>query len=284
MHSRVETILADEGFIRAADHPRLTTTLSRLAREGLLANPLPGIYIAAGDPGADWLGAVCAWAAPSGTLHGRSAASLWLPELASAVAFIAHPAVRSRRGVEVCRRLVPPEHTLRKGLLQFAARAYAAVELACVDDGRAICEALRTGIVDQAALVSALATMKGSPGQSERRKVVADCADNPWSYAEKRLHAILRAGGICDWVANRPVWIGGRKFWPDVRMRSRKLVLEFDGREVHERSGQFLTDRERQNAFEADGYHMLRFGWEHLGRPDYVLAVTREGWRNASPY
>jgi very-short-patch-repair endonuclease len=282
MHPVIEAVLAEQGVITAAAHPRLKSSLVRLAREGTLANPLPGTYISAGDSSpAGWLRAVTAWSEPAGVLHDRSAAGLWLPTLASPVAFLTHPTLRSRRGVVVCRRSIAQEFVRIASGIRTVSPAYAAVELAAIDDGRAICEALRLRLADTAALGEALSALEATDGQAMRRKVVAACADNPWSYAELKLHRILREAGITGWVANRPIAIRGRLLWPDLRFLGVKLVIEFEGREVHNDPAHFLGDRERQNLFESVGYHVLRFGWEHLDQPDYVVATTRRALRTA---
>jgi very-short-patch-repair endonuclease len=283
MDTRISTLIAEQGFIAVADQPRLRWALSQLKAEGKLQTPLPGIYLPAGfSPGA-WLRAVSAWAAPLGVLNARTAASLWLPELVSPVAFVAHPSLRSRRGVAVSRRTVPCEFVNERDGIRFVTPAYAAVELAATDDGRAACEALRLRLADTDTLAAALACLRGSPGHTARRKAVAACAENPWSYAELRLHRILRQARVTDWVANRPLRLGDRQLWPDIRFKRRLLILEFDGRKVHNDPIQFLTDRERWNLFEAFGYHVLHFGWEHLDRPDYVVAATRAALRIAAP-
>jgi very-short-patch-repair endonuclease len=283
MDTRIRTLVAEQGFIAVADHPRLRWALSRLKAEGELVTPLPGIYLPAGFAPGAWLRAVSAWAAPLGVLNARTAASLWLPELVSPVASVAHPSLRSRRGVAVSRRTVPREFVNERDGIRFATPAYAAVELAATDDGRAACEALPRRLADTDTLAAALATLGGSPGHAARRKAVAACAENPWSYAELRLHRILKEARITDWVANRPLRLGGRELWPDVRFRKRLLILEFDGRKVHNDPVQFLTDRERWNLFEAFGYHVLHFAWEHLDQPDYVVAATRAALRIAAP-
>lgn len=283
MDTRIAVILAEHGYLAVADHPRLRPTLSRLKLAGELVAPLPGIYLPPAYSNLDWLRAVSAWAGPIGALHGRSAASLWAPEFASPTVLVAHPGLASRRGVVVSRRVVPPEFVRVRGGVRFASPAYAAVELAADDDGRAICEALRLRLVDHNALTFALSAQAGSPGQCTRRKVVTACAGNPWSYAELRLQRILARAGIGDWVANRPIVLDGRELLPDIRFRHRMLIVEFDGRETHDGPSRFLADRERLNLFEAHGYHILRFGWEHLDQPDYVIAAVRAALRSAAP-
>jgi len=83
-------------------------------------------------------------------------------------------------------------------------------------------------------------------------------------------------------VANRPLDVRGTRLFPDVRFRARRLILEFDGREAHLAAAQFLSDRERWNLLEAAGYHVLRFGWEHLDQPGYVARTVRRAYRHAA--
>lgn len=106
-------------------------------------------------------------------------------------------------------------------------------------------------------------------------------SSEPWSYAELRLHRILRAAGIVGWVANEPLVLQGRDLRPDVLFRGAKVVIEFDGREVHNSPAQFLRDRERQNVFMSHGYRVVRFGWEHLDDPEYVVKTVRRALRAA---
>jgi very-short-patch-repair endonuclease len=280
VHPRIEAILAEQGVVTTAAYPRLESSLRRLTREGVLDNPLPGVFAPRGEQNA-WLRAVTAWSAPDGVLHGRSAASLWLPDLAAPVAFVAHPTRRSRRGVVVCRHLVPPEFVRATAGLQVASPAYAAVELAAIDDGRAVCDALRLRLADEPAIAEALIAFTDSPGNVRRRRAVAACAHNPWSYAELRLHRILLDAGITGWVGNRKIVIDGVRLFPDVRFRARLLILEFDGRETHGSREGFLADRERWNLLEAAGYHVLRFGWEHLDQPEYVATMVRRAFLTA---
>lgn len=277
MHPQIEAILASNGVARTADHPRLASALARAKRSGAVVNPLPGVFLAAGERSQDdWHRAVSAWSAPLGVIHGRSAASIWLGA-APTVAHLAHPTLRSRRGVAVTRRLIPPEFVTVASGVRFASPAFAAVELAADDDGRAVCEALRLRLAATADLPTALAALDGSAGQATRRSVVAEAMRNPWSYGELRLQRILLAAGLSDWVANRPIPVPDGLVIPDLRFLHAKLIVEFDGRSTHE--GRFLADRERLNLFAAAGYRVLRFGWEHLDQPEYIIASVKAALR-----
>lgn len=282
MHPWVAMILAEQGVVATRQYPRLGATLRRLHLAGQLDNPLPGIFTAAGatDPHT-WLRAVCTWSAPAGVVTGRSAAAVWSLAVADPVVQLAHPTLRSRRGVRVIHRLIAPEQVVRAGGLRVAAASLAAAELAATDEGRAACEALRLGLASHAELMAATATLAGSRGQRERALVIAACRDNPWSFAELRLHGILRAAGIRGWVANQPVRLGGRTYQPDVRFRSRPVVIEVDGRATHQAPGQFVVDRQRQNEFTMAGFFVVRFAWEQLDDAEYVVRVVREVLRRS---
>lgn len=100
MHPTIEAVLADQGVITSRAHPALSSSLRRLFREGQLANPLPGVFTSGEDAShLTWLRAVCGWSAPLGVIHDSSAGGLWQPALASPVAKLVHPSLRSRRGV-----------------------------------------------------------------------------------------------------------------------------------------------------------------------------------------
>lgn len=287
MNDTIDAILAERGVITATGHPRLRSSTIRLARRGLLANPLPGTYVRADDSSElAWLRAVCAWSAPLGVLHGATAASLWLPDSSTAptrrrVTDLAHPTLKSRARVMVSRRVVPREFVRARDGLRFATPAYAAVELAAVDDGRAICEALRQRLATLSDLESALQSLTGSDGQGARRRVVEACLNRPWSYAELLLQRILTAHGILGWVGNVPLTLDGQSFFADVLFPDLRVIVEFDGRATHDNPAQYLADRERLNVLAAHGYVVLRFGWQHLDQPAYIVATVRRALRGA---
>jgi very-short-patch-repair endonuclease len=285
VNETITALLADHGAITVAGHPRLRSSLIRLAQRGFLANPLPGTYVRADDTSdRSWLRAVCAWSAPHGVLHGATAAALWLAESSMLpttrrTTELAHPTLTSRGRITVAKRVVPPEFVRVSGGLRFATPAYAAVELAAVDDGRAICEALRQRLATLSELEAALQSMTGSHGQAVRRRVVEACLRRPWSYAELRLQRILTAHGITEFLGNEVLKFGGQVFFADVLFPDLKVIIEFDGRATHDNPAQYLADRERLNVLAAHGYIVLRFGWEHLDRPDYVVSTVRSALR-----
>jgi very-short-patch-repair endonuclease len=53
--------------------------------------------------------------------------------------------------------------------------------------------------------------------------------------------------------------IPGRRYRADIVIRRAQLVIEFDGFQYHRSKAAFQSDRERQNAFVAHGWRVLRF-------------------------
>lgn len=281
----IDALLRECGVIAVADHPHLRSALARLAHSGALDVPLPGVYVPPDGSDLTWLRAVCAWSGPGGVLHGATAAALWLgassvPPVERATTELAHPSRRSRRRISVTKRVVPSEFVRNRHGLRIASPAYAAVELAARDDGRAICDALRMRLATLSELEFALQSMSGSDGQEVRRRVVEDCKRRPWSYAELRLQRILRAHGITGWLGNEALTLDGQLFFADALFPDLKVIVEFDGRATHDNPAQYLADRERLNVLAAHGYIVLRFGWEHLDRPDYIVHTIRRALRS----
>lgn len=289
MNSTISTLLADHPALAVRDHPRLRTTLWRLARAGELESPFPGILVRAGDNRAiTRLTAASLWSAPHGVIHANTAAQVWLNEPIGPVIELAHPTRRSRPGALITRHLVPPEFVIASRGMRLATPTYVATQLAGDDHGGLLSEFLRTGLADQGHAQIALASFARSPGQAQRRQQLRDCEDNPWSLAEVRLHALLHKAGVTGWRANATIRLDGQVFHPDVLFDAERLVLEFDGRASHQTTDQFLRDRERQNLLVLAGYRVLRFTWEHLDEPEYVIESVQQArnvlhWRGSRP-
>ena len=271
----VAALLADHGVISLSKHPSLSRTLRRLVRDGTLALPLPGTFILTASGYGGWLRAVTAWAGRDGALHGATAANLWLGDSRPSVTQLAHPSLRSRSSVSVWRYAIEPQFVVARDGIRTVNAAYASVELAASDDGRALTEAMRRRLATVDEIREILDSLAGTSGQAVRRCVVESCLSNPWSYAELRLHRILRRAGITGWVGNVPLRVGGQVLQPDVLFPVAKIVIEFDGRAFHSSRTEFIEDREKQNTYITNGYLVLRFAWHHLDDPDYVIAMVR---------
>jgi hypothetical protein len=100
----------------------------------------------------------------------------------------------------------------------------------------------------------------------------------PRSAAERRVVALLRAGGITGWEANVPIRDErGLIGVGDIVFRTAKVVIEVDGWAFHATPDRFQRDRERQNRLVAAGWMVLRFTWRDITeRPTQVVRTVRE--------
>jgi len=120
------------------------------------------------------------------------------------------------------------------------------------------------------------AALRATPcrdGNRERRRVLLDSRDEPWSEAERRAHRLLRQAGVTGWRTNVPLRVAGRLYFVDIAFRGARLAVEVDGR-LHEREADlFESDRWRQNALVQAGWRVLRFTWAMLvDHPDVFVA------------
>lgn len=69
----------------------------------------------------------------------------------------------------------------------------------------------------------------------------------------------------------------------DLAFPESRVAIEYDGREVHERSDVFVRDRQRQNALLAAGWLVLRYTAQDLRlRPDAVVAEVLQAARRTA--
>ncbi|MGV8910321.1 MAG: endonuclease domain-containing protein [Propionicimonas sp.] len=281
---RIDDLLADSEVIRLSDHPRSARTIQRAAARGRLVALLPGIFVPPDRAGAvgTRIRAACAWSR-QGCIHSLTAVQLHLRAPVTMPIRLRAP----YRGAPV------PWMWVTRGTvaapiedagLRIATAAHAIVELAATDRGEAAFTALRLRLVDAAQLLAVLPEFAGARGNAMRRRVIAAAALNPWSFAEARLHAVLRRAGIDGWVANPPLRFGGRPTVPDVWFPEHWLALEFDGEAVHSNHEQFEEDRRRQNRMTLARVRVLRFTWDAVERhPDEVVATVRAMLARGTP-
>ena len=107
--------------------------------------------------------------------------------------------------------------------------------------------------------------------EPDRRELLLDSRDEPWSAAERLFHRLLRTARDHRLESNQPVMIDGSTYYVDVVFRRLSLVIEIDGRLYHTATEVFETDRWRQNLLVLDGWCVLRFTWTMMQeRPDEV--------------
>ena len=99
--------------------------------------------------------------------------------------------------------------------------------------------------------------------QARRALTLADPrAESP---PESRLRVLLVLAGL-DPVPQFEVRAGAGWYRVDLAFPELRIAVEYDGREVHDRSDVFTADRRRQNALVAHGWVVLRFTAADLRR------------------
>lgn len=275
----MELLLSQEGVLARRQHPKLASTLDWMLRQGELRAVLPGIYAAASD--ADSLPARLAalplWD-PDAVLIGASAAqqSFWPSLRADPVTCAVKYHRPSQPGFAFTRRTVPAELVVARAGLRRTGPALTALDLCTSRGGEGIDQALRARAATLRQLHDALGLTGCRRGNRQRRALLLESRDEPWSEAERRFHVLLREAGITGWRANRPVLVDGAPYYLDVCFERLRLAIEIDGREHYTDAAAFENDRSRQNRLVLDGWRVLRFTWQMLvDEPEQVLAIVR---------
>lgn len=246
---------------------------------GLVVRLLPGVYVVA--QAADHLEArayaVKRWQ-PDAVITGRAAARLtfWptLPVTSIDVARRAHPP-RSA-GYRFSQRVIAPAFVRDAGAYRVTAPALTAVELVNELGGDVIDTCLRSRAARLEDLWAAVVAHPKRTGNSDRRRVLLDSRDQPWSAAERLAHRLLHDAHITGWCSNFRIVVQGAAYFIDIAFPAERLAVEIDGRLHEDDPSVFENDRYRQNRLVAHGWTVLRFTWAMLvAHPDYVIATIR---------
>ena len=283
--TEIERLLnAQGGVIARRDHPELRGTLDWLVRSNQLLTVLPGVYAApaaASDPIIRMRAAARRY--PDAAIIGGAAARLtyWPDAPMERIELAMSETLRSPRGFSFTRRRIPPELVLERSNMRVSAPALTAIDLATMQCADAIDIALRTRRATLAGMHDALHLTSNRAGNFERRLLLLDSRDEPWSAAERQSHRLLRGAGIGGWKSNLPVKIDETLYYIDVAFRRQRLALEIDGRLHEDDADLFESDRWRQNALVLDGWRVLRFTWTMLREhPEMFVAVVRQALRS----
>lgn len=266
--------LTQRGVIRRRDHPELARAMERLIAKGVLRPVLPGVYAPALETGRFTTRVAAVMAAyPDAVLIRRAAAkvSFWPSITADTVACSVR--AEDQVGFVFSRQPVPPELVVESHGIRYTTPALTALDLCRDVGGDGIDNVLRTRAATLGQLHLALELTRGRRGSPDRRQLLLDSRDQPWSTGERDCHRLLRAAGITGWRANVEVWADGARYYLDVGFAELKVAIEIDGLLHRDDLMTFETDRTRQNALVLDGWLVLRFTTRMLAdRPGQVIA------------
>lgn len=277
----IEHLVSDDPVLLARDHRDLRHAILRATEAGRLRRLLPGVYVDAGRAGELRVkaAAVARWD-PSAVICGRGAAALtYWPEILVGPLEVASPVRHAdQRGFTFVERRVPPDLVREVGRVRTTVPALTAVELATFTFTDPIDLALRRRVASLASMHEALRLTSHRRGHTDRRRLLLDSRDEPWSAAERLAQRIYRRAGITGWATNAETVVPDiGTYYLDFAFRREQVASEIDGR-LHETDVDlFESDRFRQNALMLLGWLVLRFTWHMLTTdPAYVIATTRE--------
>jgi very-short-patch-repair endonuclease len=183
----------------------------------------------------------------------------------------------ARPGFTFSRRDIPDDLVVQRGPLRLTSPALTALDLVATCGGDGIDRALRTRMTTLDRMWSAFELTPGRSGNRDRRRMLLDSRDEPWSAAERLCHRLLRAARVTGWQANLPIVLRDQRYFLDVAFPALRLVVEIDGR-LHEDDHEvFENDRWRQNALVLEDWQVLRFTWRMLEEHhDQVVAAIQE--------
>ena len=261
------------------------TTVTRMLARAELAPLAEGVFLVRGAPLTERARLWAAVLFTRGVLGFGTAAELW--GLDPPVTGRVHVVVPHDRRVyppawvRLHRVFVPEQQcTVRDGL-PVTSRVWTVLDhlstLPAGERSRLTDRAVQRGWITPLDIENRLRAYPGRAGNAALRRLASQLGDGAAAESERRLHRILRAAGIRGWVANHPVWSGGRLVAVvDVALVRERIALEVDGWAYHSDVDQFRRDRARQNDLIAIGWTVLRFTWADLTeRPGYVRAMLR---------
>lgn len=259
MKPDLEDLFRREPVVLRSQHPRFHHQFTHAVRVGELTALLPGVYakpVAATDPTVRAL-AVCR-ASPDAILTGEVAAflgynyELTVPRLITAAARLPN-----RPLYRFTRRLIPPEWVLRRRELCFTHPAWTALDLCATQGPRALDDAMRLGVGPEH-LSAALAARPGHRGNLQLRAWLAESKDRPFSYSERKAHAVLREASIEGWQGNLRIQLPSRTAILDIGFWRERLGVEIDGYRYHSSQKAFTHDRLRDADLVSAGWLILR--------------------------
>jgi hypothetical protein len=188
---------------------------------------------------------------------------------------------RARAGIQVhvTQTLVPEDAVVRDGI-PCTSVARTLVDLGDVvprrDVERAVEQAESLRVFDRGAVDGALARAGPRRGAGVLRELLQEWADPGLteSELEERFLDLCRAGALPQPAVNEWIWLDDGMVKADFLWRSRKIVVETDGRAWHRSREAFESDRRRDQRLTLAGFRVVRFTWRQVTRDQGAVAET----------
>ena len=252
---------------------------------GRLFQVHPGVYaVGTADPGhlGHLLSAVFASGERAALSH-RSAAALWrLLEARPGPIDVTVPGKRTQRRNGIHRhstRSLPPAETTTRLRIRCATVERVLIDLAALRSPeleRAVEEAFVNKLIGRTRMQEALDRSKGRAGTPQLRRLLAGLLPQlPFtrSELERRFLKLIASANLPMPIVNRHREDHRVDFhWP-----ASKLVVETDGRGIHDNPYAFEEDRRRDLDLELADWHVIRLTWRQIAeQPERVLALLRK--------
>jgi very-short-patch-repair endonuclease len=138
----------------------------------------------------------------------------------------------------------------------------------------ALCREDHRRLTDLAALIERRA---GGRGIARARQAVSLANPLAESVLESLGRLLMLLGGLPVPTVQLAVTALGKRYRADLGYEEQRVLIEFDGREDHERWEDVASDMARQNALVNAGWTVLRFTWvQVLFKPEVVLRTIRD--------
>lgn len=251
----------------------------RAHQRGEVIRVLPGVFAPTGSEGLQLKAVALSSVRPDAVIRGRAAAALsWWPELeAPTMVATVRDKVAPCPGYAFQQGVVPPELVVESNQIRLTGPALTVLDLIPELGGAAIDEALRRRVVTLEALWEAMALTSNRAGNKERRWLLEDSRDKPWSPAERSLHRMYR-GLELPWAyaTNYPKKLITVNAFIDLALPELRLGFEVDGEGYHTDEEAFVRDRIRDPELVELGWVIVRFAAQTLDdRPDWMEARLR---------
>jgi very-short-patch-repair endonuclease len=233
---------------------------------------------------ARWMAAVLA-GGPGAVLSHRTAGQLWgiMPRAATATEVTRPGFFRPRPGI-VCHRAALPADEMGEVLdIPVTSVARTQFDLAGVLSKRGLERAMHEAevqrLTDTLSLWDLLARYPRRRGAANLRAVLGAKAPAGITQTEleERFVEFLDAQGLPRPRLNATLPIRGQLLRPDCMWPRQRLLVELDGREAHDTSRAFESDRRRDRVLLAEGWSSTRITWRQLCDEPATIAADLRG-------
>ena len=274
MHPRLLAALGTDGVLHTG-RGRLGDLASQACRAGELVRLLPGAYARADG----WRARCSALATvdPDAVVAGRAAAALhWWRDL-PVTTVDAYRIAGRQPGYRWIRSSVPPSLVAIKQKVRYTSPALTVLDLIPELGAEVVDHALRSRAVTIEQLGEALALTPGRRGNAERRWLLDDSRDAPWSPLERRFHRRLRALEL-PWRYGTNVGVLLEDLTLarlDVAFTELLLGLEVDGYQYHSTPRAFQHDRTRDQKLAEIGWQVVRLTNADVDDPEVTGRIRQ---------